>query len=335
MRAVRPSRIALVAWVVATACLMLQWSSINGYVIERLRQIGGLPEPFWIHSCGAVAFSIAVMLCSFITAYLFRSPITALIALVPLLIGSIWITAYAATLVIPQGQFNAPPEMIAQTAFGRITMIGVTALVGLWVLSFVAAWRRLTWPASTFADRAQIGFSSGAFRPPQGHASSKLVAAMVARRPSRVTALLWQQVRSIAWQLALLVLVALVGILLLGSRTWGAQAQGMLMCACSLLLIAPLTFYSDSVRKRCLFLHDRGISPTLIWLSRLFPTMVVTLVLLAVITAVAIYRDWVVQGGNASIRWDARYAVIFSAGFAAFALSQLVSQWSPRPTLAS
>lgn len=78
----------LLAWAVATICFLAYWSALSDDWIDRIRQSSGLPEPFWIHCAGAVALSIAVMLSSFTTAYWFRSPITALVTLVPLVVAS-------------------------------------------------------------------------------------------------------------------------------------------------------------------------------------------------------------------------------------------------------
>ncbi|WP_145391490.1 hypothetical protein [Stieleria neptunia] len=323
----------LLAWVVATICFLAYWSAMSDYWIDRIRQSSGLPEPFWIHCGGAVTLSIAVMLSSFTTAYWFRSPITALVTFVPLVIVSVWGVMYAAVVMLPSAQFRGPPQRVVQQNFGTFALLIGVGLFVLAGLSFFAAWRRLTWPESRRAGRALGEVSTGAFRPPQDVASSKLAGAMVFGRPRPLLALLWLQVWPIRWQLTLLTMVAIVGALFTGSSSEEMLVVGHSICILPLFMIAALTFYGDSVRKRCVFLYDRGISPTRVWLTRVGPTLCVTAIILASLVLAGVYRDAADADHAVAWTWDDRLTITVMVVFAGFALTQLVSQWSPRPTL--
>ncbi len=324
----------LLAWGVATLCFLAYWSALSDYWIDRIRLSSGLPEPFWIHCAGAVALSIAVMLSSFTTAYWFRSPITALVALVPLVIAAIWGVMYAAVVILPSAQFHGPPQRVIQQNIGTFALLIVVALLLLTGLSLFAAWRRLTWPESRRARRAIGEMSTGAFRPPQDVSSSKLAAAMIFGRPRPLLALLWLQVRPIRWQLVLLTMVAIAGALITGSSNNEMLVVGHTICVLTLFMIAALTFYGDSVRKRCVFLYDRGISPTMVWLTRVGPTLSATAIILASIVLANVYQQASDADHELIWSWNNRLTVTVMLVFAGFALTQLVSQWSPRPTLA-
>uniref|UniRef100_UPI003561F480 hypothetical protein n=1 Tax=Stieleria sp. TaxID=2795976 RepID=UPI003561F480 len=324
----------LLAWAVATLCFLAYWSAMSDYWIDRIRQSSGLPEPFWIHCAGAVALSIAVMLSSFTTAYWFRSPITALVALVPLLIAAIWGVTYLAVVILPAAQFRGPPHRVIEQNFGTFALLIVSALLVLTGLSLFAAWRRLTWPESRRARQSMGEMSTGAFRPPPEVTSSKLAGAMIFGRPRPLLALLWLQMRPIRWQLVLLTMVAIAGALITGSSSDEMLVVGHSIYILPLFLIAALTFYGDSVRKRCLFLYDRGISPTMVWLTRVGPTLCVTAIILAIIVLAGMYREASDADRELRWSWDNRLTITVMVVFAGFALTQLVSQWSPRPTLA-
>ncbi|WP_182866038.1 hypothetical protein [Stieleria mannarensis] len=324
----------LLAWIVATGCFLTYWSALSDHWINRIRLQGGLPEPFWIHCACAVALSIAVMLSSFTTAYWFRSPITALVVLVPLVMAAIWAVVYASIILLPAAQFRGPPQRVIEENAGTFALLVVVALLVLAGLSLLAAWRRLTWPESRRAGRALAESPTGAFRPPPDVTSSKLAGAMVFGRPRPLFALLWLQVRPIRWQLVVLTMVAITGALFTALPNNEFVVVGYSISILPLFMIAALTFYSDSVRQRCVFLYDRGISPTKVWLTRVWPTLCATMIVLAIMVAAGIYHDATDVDRALARSWDNRLVITAMVVIAGFALTQLVSQWSPRPTLA-
>ncbi|QEF96073.1 hypothetical protein Mal15_00990 [Stieleria maiorica] len=324
----------LLAWIVATGCFLMYWSALSDYWINRIRQSSGLPEPFWIHCAGAVALSIAVMLSSFTTAYWFRSPITALVLLFPLLMAAIWAVVYASIIILPAAQFRGPPQRVIEQNTGTFALLIAVALLLLAGLSLLAAWRRLTWPESRGAGRVLADSPTGAFRPPPDVTSSKLAGAMVFGRPRPLFALLWLQVRPIRWQLVLLTMMAIAGALFTALPNNEFLVVGYSISILPLFMIAALTFYSDSVRKRCVFLYDRGISPTRVWLTRVGPTLCATAIVLAIMVLAGTYREASGVDREVAWSWDNRLVITAMVVIAGFALTQLVSQWSPRPTLA-
>jgi hypothetical protein len=321
----------LLAWGVGTLCLMSYWAALRPSDVDGIREGRGLPEPFWIHFAGAVALSFAVMLSSFTTAYWIRSPITALLAVVPLMIAVVYGVFYLVFLAIPGEQRHMPIELSDRMLVGFIALIVLSAIGLLLGLSFLAAWRRLTRPAS---GRVGEGGASDAFRPPRADAASMSSRTSLAGRPGKWGALLWQQFTPVRWHLIGLVMAAIAGVLLTMTESNFFAPLGCLIGFLACFSIASLTFYSDSVRQRSVFLSDRGISPTLVWLTRVGPTLLATLAVFAVAAVVLAHHYGVHWDGVAAFRWDQRVANWFAVGVASYALTQLASQWSPRPTLA-
>lgn len=322
------------SWLVGTICFLAYWTSMSETVIQRARAEGGIPEPFWIHLAWVVAFSLALMLSSFLTAYLFRSPITGLLAVIPVMIVVLGILANIAGAIIPPEQLRGPSAVVTENVFGVFSFLSLIGLAFLLSATLLAAWRRLTWPESRRRFRFAASAAAAAYRPPSNEISMRSIPSIIKGRPTPWRALLWLELAPIRWYIILLLLIAFFGgaITLLSGQ--GSTVVGNMLCGISLSMIASFTFYSDSVRKRRVFLYDRGISPAKVWWTRV-GTMFV-LAMLAVMPAIVafVFHDWLLSEGQASLRLDWITLSIVTIVIGVFSLTQLVSQWTPRPALA-
>ena len=77
----------LVVFIAGTIGFQIQWNSFPEYSIDRLRATGNAPEHFALHLIGQLFFSVVLLLASFTTAHLFRSPVSALVAVVPIMVA--------------------------------------------------------------------------------------------------------------------------------------------------------------------------------------------------------------------------------------------------------
>lgn len=322
----------LLSWGVAALLFLLYLSSLSERALGQIQHAQGLPESFWLHFSGAAVIGLALMLSSLATAYLFRSPITALLSVVPLFVFAVMAVVYAVRWVVPMEHLRRSPTAMMESNFVASALVISAALVALFVLAQLAAWRRLSWPESRLAERFGRDAVPDAFRPPPTALNSWYAASLVTGRPKKITALLWQQIWPIRWHLGLLTIVAMLGTSFGGIS--GSESFGVLVYPLSLFMIAALTFYGDSVRKRCLFLSDRGISPTLVWVTRVGPTLLITLMILSVASVMIVFQSSTPWHAIFSSRYGEMIVRMFVIGIAGFAISQLASQWSPRPALA-
>ncbi|KAA5546891.1 hypothetical protein FYK55_00210 [Roseiconus nitratireducens] len=315
-------------WILASIGLMIQWLALSDSQIELLRRSHNLAEPFSLYALMVVAVSLMFLFCSFICAYLFRSPITALLAVMPAI--AIVVTSFGWATDRVLGPDRSSPIGLLSDA-QRWAMVGLAIITALliFVINQLAARHRLTGPEVNRIRKLPKRPPANAYHPPR--AASWYGSSLSFGRPSKFAAMLWMAVHPIRWPLAiLLLLVVVAAVKIFSANEAGIDRPGVFLAvsliSTSLLTIGSITFYSDSVRQRCQYLSDRGISPTLVWWTRLLPTLTATLLaLLAIIVVVATIGSTNDSFGRSGLI----AAVLFS-----FAVGQLVSQWSPRPILA-
>ena len=315
----------MLGWLVASICFVLFWSSIAPEKLDRIPK----PDPFYAHLTGNIAMSLVVMLSSFSMAYLFRSPITALILTAPMILCCL-VFVFATTFSIAPmspiqtAETNIPPA--TQLAFALVCGL---VIVVLFLLHQRIAHRRLS--RSSGPTRSSIGSAAtDAFRPPKDptdpyrSVSAWYGSAVSFGRPPKWYALLFQHLRQMGWQFWLLSFMAGIGAISIAAQPGFATAVG----AIALLSIGSLSFYGDSVKQRCKFFADRGVSPTLVWVTRIVPTLFVTAATTTLVTVVVLLMslDSVSEGVSLSLRLAIGVLAVFS-------LAQFISQWSPRPVL--
>lgn len=324
------------AWILATLLYWLQWTGSSDALVRWIEV--SHQQPDW--SAQAVlthlAFSIALMLTSFVMAYWFRSPINALLAVLPVmfLIAVAFVTIE--TQLLNTGDRTTRLFAIPTTQLWLLYLpsIGIS-LVLLFGLHQWIARRRLSGPETSIRQKIERSVSSEAFRPPNSAANSPAMtwygASLIHRRPSKTRALLWQAANQSGMALVMLTMMAVFGVTF---ATWASRefmALGGLAAGASLFCIVGFTFYGDSVRRRSVFLSDRGISPTLIWRTRLLPTafavgMVVAVMFLNAFAWNSIHNYYWWGGQHSFV-----YLTLIVVGYS---LCQLISQWAPRPVLA-
>lgn len=285
---------------------------------------------WFILIAGNIAFGIGLTICGFLTSYLFRSPINALLSVLPIAtgftIGFFWIGHevsdwYAASRV---------PRELDQAFLLIHSVLIALILSALYFASQWAAKRRLSGPDRSSNRKAKLDQSMEGFRPPSSAPRSWYAVSLTRERPSPIKALLWQSFRQQGWWLVALSLIGSISVLVYAATDFydrRTSPVGMLLPLTSsvcLFAIASLTFYGDSVKKRCVFLADRGISPTLVWLTRVLPS------LFAVLLIAICYWGCALVGGYRSSNIQLMLLMMIGG----FALCQLVSQSSPRPILA-
>lgn len=289
-------------------------------------------DPLWIMLLIGFGISIWVLLSSFCTSYLFRSPITALLLVLPAMFGLMvassllmeWTLGLSRRLTweyLDVGTFA-----ILAAIFGGLTLL-------LFVSYFITAWWRLSNQTPTLLRNRLPEFNENAYRPPLPAVGERMVLAISGDRPSQWYALLWSQLRPIRVSGPALILLGCLTTWLALTAGNGFEILSASVAGLVFFVLGSLTFYGDSVKQRCRFFADRGISPTQIWATRVVPIAVALSTMFVVgILVRASEQSFLVENFSdsdvASMPLN-----IFAIATAVFALTQLVSQWSPRPAL--
>ena len=356
------------AWLVATAFFAAATAVTPVPAAVWYVPTGRLSAPTMLSGMflSGIFYSGWLLLFGFVTAYVGRSTVISLVALVPLMVVASLAAFAAYEAMVPA--FGLP-WMVASAAAAWLAVAGLQRLL---------AWRSLAvpdgrWGSWISPDRpvsaatiAKPGAGT-AFRPPRTAANG---------RPAASVALLWQQARQIGPPAVFITLMA-CGLAL---RSWGGGYPTPLDAFFVPVLatwLGCLAFVSDSTGRRYGFLADRGVSPLLVWWTRLaLPTLLLVAMIIAArgpLTAIAAATPVAIVVGLAlaqSIAHATRrpalavlasiaYVAVVGAGLIAyatiagmfgppmaisaampvvivvcFAIGQLVSQWARRPSLA-
>ncbi len=277
-------------------------------------------------------FTVMLLLISFIAAYLFRSPITALLMVVPMSIALFFGFVYTVGFFAGRFQLSTSTQNESQVSVLAIG-IGFALLAMLYVLHQLAARWRLTRPElEPGRSLIQKVAKPNAYQPPEYYTQSWYGVSLSQERATPFGAMMWQNVRqSGVWLIALTLVGCLAALLSSVAHRNFEELTIFIACWC-LFMIASMTFYGDSVRGRCRFFFDRGISPSLVWLTRILGTLIPTLMIVSVGCVAVVLRMKTGQMNEfGTLAWDIGSAV--SAVIFGYAITQLVSQWAPRPTL--
>ncbi|TWT83342.1 ABC-2 family transporter protein [Planctomycetes bacterium CA13] len=272
-------------------------------------------------------YSLLLLLTGFVTAYLIRSPIGALLLLMPLMIAqSIFSGIFAKSWFLDPFHRAYPVEPFGGFPMLALCLLGIGYLIILWMLQRWLGKRRMI-----NAERSYLlGLSDDLGRPYRPPA--RLI--HVKGKPTPYRALMWQQSRQIAPLASALVLLAIVSLLWLklvpmpsyGQRNLFQHFQELAFPILFLCVIwlGVLVFYGDSVRRRCSYFADRGISPTMIWWTRLLVPGLACLAIAALTLAPS--------AGKHLDTWPVNLSF---AGMlvVVFAVSQFASQITARPIL--
>ncbi|TWT89215.1 ABC transporter permease [Neorhodopirellula pilleata] len=275
--------------------------------------------------CGA-----SVMLASFVSSFIFRSPIYAALLVIPLMGGCLWLSSFIA--------WNLPPQYRSDTAFGCLALGHVATGV---VILLVLAKRRL----AGFCDQSPFGLPrslgrANRVRPALATESTWVPTRSMAvgGRPPIVVSLLWQQVRQTRWVLAGCLAVAFAGTAYLGSMpvdhvfSAAIAPLALLFLATIHVVLGVTTFYGDRQRQRTGFFAERGISVTKVWWTRLLPSLLVSLVIgTNVILCMASVRTGEFNRPMPIV--FSMLPTIFVSQLLLFSIGAAASQWGRKPTL--
>ena len=274
----------LAIWIVATVMLGLQYAVADG-LPDRMTNDSNFKASHLVAGwCVYFFFSLVVLLTGFLTSFVFRSPVAALVVLFAPLAFLIWLVAFLTNEVL-RGTGESWLAIVA---------VNLTVLAALLAITVLAARRRLCKPSSTSRFKGLLP-SSDSHRP-----------AVNVRldRPSVNSALLWQQFRQtlpIALPCTLIIYSIALVVSLLGGPSVGSWSLvaflplSITSTVLSYTFIGAMTFYGDSVRRRCVFFADRGIAPTTVWWTRVVVSAGYFLLVLApllVVLAKQSLNDW-------------------------------------------
>ena len=278
-------------------------------------------------------FSVMLMLLGFVTAYLFRSPVAGLLAVVPL-IGGVTYLFELLTRWILTGQINyggalTDPTFSEQLALGVATLGGMIFVASL---QRMLARRRLNrMVGRSWSKRLNSSSTGVAYKPP---------VAVIAPRASTAKVLVWQQIRQ-CWHLGLLILLTSVSYMLLsyGFRrdrwNWSANAWESLIplfLGLAAIWLGVLVFYGDNFKNRRSYFADRGFTVNVIWWTRLSAPFFMLVALIVFLLVLHPDTDTLLRVDLHSTGLSLAGAIIELV--TCFAFGQLVCQWIRRPALA-
>ncbi|MCC9600821.1 ABC-2 transporter permease [Stieleria sp. JC731] len=322
-------------FIIAATCLALSWLvgslllwiffKLNQYELNlRFSSEQKIAMGELLVAIGLISLSYGCLFCSLLAGYLFRSPVVGLMACIPMTVAAIW---FVFGVFVQLSGANNPLPLLTED-LSLFIAIAISVAVGVCVLGYVAAWRRLTWPRRAWGLKRtpRIVWSdevtTNAYQPPR-HAGRKLGAALAGRTPSRFRALLWQSIRPVRWYL---LIAAVISIGFIVQQAMGAEQYVQFpILAIIGFAVAGLTFYSDSVRGQKAFFFDRGISPRLVWFTRVLPAFCIMHLVIA-----AAMMEYLILW-----QFDAPEIVltVYAVPMASFALAVLCSQATTRPLL--
>ncbi|WP_372721080.1 hypothetical protein [Novipirellula sp.] len=312
---VRWQRIVDVKFLVGLAGLLTIWAVASLVMAIAVLLIDDASSPMAddvLHPIGVTRllfFSVLLLICGFITAYLVRSPMGGLILLVPVILLASWF-AVGVVQTILFGHFDVYGSLnnVSKSAIQKSAIFALGYLFVLWCIQRLLGRRRLV-----SVERAPLLVSHEIVRPYQPPIEQVL------KRPSRVYALLWQQLEQTKWFLGMLTFAGFVVLFAwyISPQRQDAHIQILAQVALGVISswLGALAFYGDTVRGRSVYFADHGVRPSMIWGTRIGPPLVCCLFLAGV-------GVW--MSGGASMA-----AILF----AAFAFGQLAATVTPRATL--
>ena len=307
-----------IAWAVSSAAMLIARSTVATNLTPYAESMYSIP------GAGHLAFfSVMLLICGFITAYLFRSPIAGLIAVIPLIGFVSFFTSLTGRWLLA-GQFAYPGSMVNPTPerYVGVVAAGLTALAIGWLVQRLIAGRRLTKPEGNITVQSITEHdATSAYRPP-------LIVST--RRPSEFSALLWQQRRQAGkFILGMAVVIAACVLVYYLDRSRSGRSTPFtefcpLIIAIASTWLGGMAFYGDNVNQRRAFFADRGIKPSRVWWTRMLLPGGVCLALIAFCLFMALYRPQYSRGSVSTIA-----LMILTC----FSVGQLVGQWMKRPIL--
>lgn len=335
---VRWQSIADAKMLVAVAGLSVCWMASSLLLISGSVLVTGSLTPYAAQMISLVGvahlanFSLMLLLLGLATAYLFRSPVAGLIAVVPL-IGGVTLLSDVLGRLIVTGQvryYGAVPNPSDRDYF-ELVAAAVMGLFCVGCLQRILAKHRLSRTTRTLSILPRMSRKLGsAYRPP---------IAISPRRPSVIAALMWQQRRQCLYLGALIlgmgVIAVLFALLELGTSSSTGFWLGImpLLLAMAAIWLGSLVFYGDNFRNHRHYFAERGVRANVIWWTRLSIPALLCFLLIALMLVGCFFASSydIGLGLGSPMNEPAMMTIVMML---CFAFSQLVSQWMRRPVLA-
>ncbi|MEM6471603.1 MAG: hypothetical protein AAF802_18735 [Planctomycetota bacterium] len=317
-------QIFLSKFIICLVGVVLAWVPTSGLLYLSASAAGDLP----VSSVGiGLAVLVGLLIYLFVnltSAFLFRSPVTAIMLAFPMMIatyvglallGGWWVNSRS-------GEFD--PQAARMVALVTLTSVAFFVWLALMVLS---AKRRLSTYRDGFVSQMSGGSPLSGFRPPVDREISAEWSI-----PGQYRALFWSHLSPIRWQLGFAIALGLIS-LALGfgdggmNRTWIFVFMPVVV-----FTLGALTFFGDSSNRQVAFFFDRGLGGSKIWITRVVPLTLIAAVLILLhltLTPLSFLDERYVQRpwyGNGSM-------MMACIWFSSFAVGHLVSQWASRTTL--
>ncbi|GAA5509863.1 hypothetical protein [Novipirellula caenicola] len=312
---VRWQRIVDVKFAVGLVALLVVWAIASLVLAVVVLLIDDSSSPMAddvIHPIGVARllfFSVLLLICGFITAYLVRSPIGGLILLIPVIVVTSWF-AVGVIQTILFGHFDTYGSLsnVSTRDFQKAAIFAIGYLVVLWGVQRLLGRRRLV-----SVDRAPLLTSNEIVRPYQPPVER------IFNRPNPVFALLWQHVEQSKWLMGTLTVIGLIVLLFWYAHPSrlddGMQVLSQVAMATIASWLGALAFYGDTVRSRSVYFADHGIRRSVVWGTRIGPPLACCLLLAGISV------------------WMTGAVTMAAIMLAAFAFGQLAATVTPRATL--
>ena len=152
------------------------------------------------------------------------------------------------------------------------------------------------------------------------------------RRPSPVAALLWQQVRQFRGIAGIIAVAFSLAMLWIGSTGGGEIWRWFIIWPLTAVIVGVATFHGDRIDPRRGFLADRGLPPTLVWVTRLLPPLVF-------LGALSLAFAWIAQRHDQADYWIGKriaetIPLWVALTIALFLIGVSAGQWGRRTSLA-
>lgn len=263
--------------ITAIASLMALWCTSSVFMGLHLASLDGIPARFKADFASPevatavlyfLFYSLLILLCGFVSIFLVRSPVGAVVLSLPLILVVHLVAMYSVERICSTNGYYTPKTLneLNSGQFASVILFGLFVLAGLTAATFGLAKRRLS-------GSRKIRWKPKSNQPVYSYRPTIHVRLA---KPSIAWALAWQQFRHmapLAIPIVVLVWIAIFYSVMEGSRghslNQAVKPMAMLCIALGITSLGGMTFYNDSLRRQVAFFADRGISAAKVWGSRL------------------------------------------------------------------
>lgn len=267
---IRPATIVRIKTATAVFGLFILWIICGLYFLwqNRPESPGPDDEHFWVWP----ANSLFILFAGLALAWKSKSSLVALLLVVPIAAVPYVLAVIVHQIVFHENRFGKDPSAVTV-----VTVQLICSAIALFLVDRVG--RRALLPQRVHSARSYLRFAS------QGDQRGEALTTSYGVTQSPFPALIWQFARqSRALLVGTSLMLAFASVVLVPydqTQRDTAVSLAMLMSYLAVSWLGVSVFQSDSVHQRIRFLADRGVSPTLVWLTRqAVPAAVITTILI-------------------------------------------------------